>query len=123
MIQFLVTTYGGEYEDKWESHVGVCTTRELAEELKQKIIRSHAKPTKISEDRWSEMYDAVLESDLEMDDDFIQVMYSLFPEYSKEDIDQAYRVYESYDDFAGVSIKEIELFETISDINFDAIIY
>lgn len=126
MTQFLVTIYGGEREDFWEIPVGVCTTSELAEELKRRIKESHAKSANIPEDKWGDMYDAVLKTytKVDGDSDFVDKLHLLFSEYSKEDIDQAYRTYElSEDAFSGVSIQKIELFETISDINYNGVIY
>ena len=35
---YIVSEFGGEYKDKWEHLVGVCSSLELAEELKTKIL-------------------------------------------------------------------------------------
>lgn len=126
MTEFLVTTYGGEWEDFWEVPVGVCSTLEVAEELKRKIEESHTKSANIQEDKWIDMYDTTLKTYVKVDgdSDFVDKIHSLFPEYSREDIDQAYETYElSTDDFSGVSIQAIELFETISDINYNGAVY
>lgn len=126
MTVFLVTTYGGEWEDFWECPVGVCPTLEVAEELKRRIESSHSKSASIPEDKWISMYDTTLKTYVKVDgdSDFVDKIHSLFPEYSREDIDQAYETYElSTDDFSGVSIQEIELFETISDVNYNGAVY
>ena len=38
---YVVSKYGGEYEDRWEHIVGVCSSSELADLLKYKIEEQH----------------------------------------------------------------------------------
>lgn len=127
MKKFVVSSYGGEWEDKWERVVGICPTLEVAKELEQKIIKIHTpKEALITREQWDEMYNDLYEKCPESNfKSFIEDMCRLFPEYSKEDIELAQEIYDSdYDDFSGVLIEEIEFFETISDVtNYNGSIY
>lgn len=118
MKLYVVSSYGGEWEDSWEHLEGVCSTLEVAEKLKHKIEELHNKVAPIPEDVWDSMMDELYSSDFD-EADLIKHLYEMLPEYSKADIEQAYKVYErTCDNFAGVNIEEIELFETISDVAY-----
>lgn len=103
---YAVVEYGGEYEDSWEHIVGVCSTPELADKLKEKIESSHKiSDCPIDEDKWNDMWEAVeFDSPDETTED---AMLRFFPEYSKEDIIKAIKL---YDDCAGVNIEEIDFY-------------
>lgn len=125
MKLFLVTAYGGDWTGKWECPIAACSSLEVAKELESRVNSNHAKSANIPEDEWESIFRTVVSKYTKVDStDFVDKACWLFPEYSKEDIAQAYKEYEmSEDDFTGVLIEEIELIETISDIDCSGIIY
>lgn len=48
---YVVSKCGGEYEDRWEHIVGVCSSSELADLLKYKIEEQNASN---SDEEWEE---------------------------------------------------------------------
>lgn len=117
---YAVIEFGGEYEDSWEHIVGVCSSPELADELKAKVIKSHMpKSPVISQERWEEMCDCLYNYEDEHGcfDTTGEGMLYLFPEYTEDDIIEAEKTYDIYDDYCGVRIQEVELFNDITDIN------
>lgn len=129
MTLFAVTSYGGEWEDSWEHLIGVCPTLEIAEALKAKVESQYPKTVNIPSDLWNmhfyDAWDSLGDEDGIEEQKLIDYMCKALPEYSKTDVEQAYKLYESsYNDFHGVLITEINLFQTISDVtNYNGIIY
>ena len=56
---YVVIEWGGEYEDYWQSVVGVCPTLHLAETFKEKIESQHFKTIKISQEKFDEMLESL----------------------------------------------------------------
>lgn len=50
---YVVSKCGGEYEDRWERIVGVCSSSELADLLKHKIEEQHTSDYD-SDEEWEE---------------------------------------------------------------------
>ena len=50
---YVVSKCGGEYEDRWERIVGVCSSSELADLLKHKIEEQHTSDCD-SDEEWEE---------------------------------------------------------------------
>ena len=50
---YVVSKCGGEYEDRWERIVGVCSSPELADLLKYKIEEQHTSDYD-SDEEWEE---------------------------------------------------------------------
>lgn len=111
---YVVTKYGGEYEDSWEHIVGVCSTPEVADYLKAKVEESYS--TSITESKWDEMWDAVNDTTIE-DLDSYEIMHKLFPEYSYEEILDAKNTYDDYWGYRGVYIQEVDFYDKQSDID------
>lgn len=110
---YIVSEFGGEYEDKWEHPVGVCSSLELAEELKNKILASREIKTNISEEEYEEMLDYLYEYEDEhgaICEEEAEGVKKLFPDRNPEDIDAIDKAYFSYNDFGGVYIKEIDFY-------------
>lgn len=110
---YIVSEFGGEYEDKWKHPVGVCSSLELAEELKNKILASREIKTNISEEEYEEMLDYLHEYEDEhgaICEEEVEGVKKLFPDRNPEDIDAIDKVYFSYDDFGGVHIQEINFY-------------
>lgn len=110
---YIVSEFGGEYEDKWEHPVGVCSSLELAEELKTKILASKEIKTNISAEEYEEMLDYLYEYEDEhgaICDEEAEGIKKLFPDRNPEDIDAIDKAYFSYDDFGGVDIQEINYY-------------
>lgn len=115
---YIVTEWGGEYEDYWQSVVGVCSTLHLAEILKEKIESQHFKTIKISQEKYDEMFEKFWEVFEDEDIDELEGMHKLYPEYSIEEIEEAYNRYMDYSDWGGVEIKEINFYKTENDLNY-----
>lgn len=110
---YLVTEYGGEYEDKWEHTIGVCSSLDLAQELKAEVEESHRIECSIPEEKYFEMCDYLYEYEEEhgeICEEEIEGLLKLFPEYSEEELRKADRKYCSYDDYSGVDIQELDLY-------------
>lgn len=109
---FVVSSYGDEYEDRWERVEGVCATNELAEILKNKIEEENCAKSSIPKEIFRDMWEQYLESE-EWDErlDEEEILHEMFPEYSIEDIQSAIDTYIGDNSFSGVSIQEINFYE------------
>lgn len=117
---YIVTEYGGQYEDAWHHVIGVCSTLELAEQIRAQIKEPHDPSNcAISRDDWESMtvrlWDAEDEG-YEYDDD-ISAIKELFPQYSIEDIKKAQQLYDDDSDWCGVMIQEVNFYNSLSDFN------
>lgn len=113
---YIVTEWGGEYEDYWQSVVGVCSTLHLAETLKEKIENQHT--PKIPKEKFDEMFEKFWETFENEDIDEEEGMHRLFPEFSEEEIENACDCYLSGSLWGGVVIKEINFYKTENDLNY-----
>ena len=113
---YIIKEYGGVYEDYWEIIVGVCPTLHLAERLKEKIEKQHV--TRIPPEKFKEMFDKFCEIFEHEDIDELEGMHKLYPEYSIEEIEEAFDRYTDYNDWGGVIIKEINFYKTENDLNY-----
>ena len=112
---YLVTKYGGEFEDKWSVPVGVCSTPELAKQLKAEIIKSEEHKYNISDEEFAEMLQTL--EDYEDEHNMIfksdeEGLQKLFPDKDPNDIEIACTKFFSYDDFVGVHITELTYYST-----------
>lgn len=118
---YVVIEYGGEWEDSWEHILGVCSTPELADALKNKIEESHSRNINISCDEWDEMYEELAEYERgtgKYFEDIRDGLLFLFPDHKAEDIEDAVeRYFYQEDDYVGVRIEEINFFDNLSDIS------
>ena len=118
---YAVIEYGGEWEDSWEHILGVCSTPELADKLKNEVEESYSKSIKISLEEWEEMYSKLVEYEVETEEYFEDIqsgLIFLFPNYKAEDIEDAIEKYYSQpSDYLGVRIEEINFFDNLSDIS------
>lgn len=118
---YVVIEYGGEWEDSWEHILGVCSTPELADALKNKIEESHSRNINISCDEWDEMYEELAEYERgtgKYFEDIQDGLLFLFPDRKAEDIEDAVeRYFYQEDDYVGVRIEEINFFDNLSDIS------
>lgn len=110
---YAVVEFGGEYEDSWEHTIGICSTVELADLLKEYSIQSHKpKVAKISEEEWSkineEMYNR--EEVANSDEDFETLVPKYYPQYTSQDVSEAICAYDLYDDYFDTVIREIPFF-------------
>ena len=110
---YVVSEFGGEYEDKWERPVGVCSSLELAEELKTKILADREIKTNISVEEYEEMLKYLDKYEDKHGIICIEEadgIKKLFPDRNPEDIDAIDKVYFSYNDFGGVNIQEANFY-------------
>lgn len=118
---YVVIEYGGEWEDSWEHILGVCSTPDLADILKNKVEESYSKSINISCDDFDKMYDKLIEYEektKEYFEDIFDGLIFLFPEYKAEDIEDAIEKYlYQKNDYVGVRIEEINFFDNLSDIS------
>lgn len=111
---YIVTEYGGSYEDKWESIYAVCTTRELAEQKKAELEYRYSSKDLPLEEEWdnisADAYNYAEEhEDTEMS--FIEICLMLYPDLTYETIDRCLDVYDNYIDYSFCSIKEYDLID------------
>jgi len=110
---YAVIEYGGEYEDKWEHIVGICSTLEIADALKAAIEADPEKEnTGISIDEISQViedYDDAYPDDFDIDWNKLQKMA---PEHTANEWKSAYTQHYDWDDWYGVDIREIEFYDT-----------
>lgn len=109
---YVVKEYGGEWEDSWEHIVGVCSSSELADDLKAKIEESHK--TSIDEDKWDNMCNVVPKGIYDSQK-IVSIMLDNFPEYTEKDINNAMKLYDEQGPI-GVEIEEIDFYNNSSDI-------
>ena len=117
---YAVIEFGGEYEDAWEHIIGVCSSSELADELKSKVEKEHdPSDSVISEEDWESITDRLYEAEEEEFeyDDTVSGVKELFPEYSSKDIEKAMKLYDDYSDWSGVFVREIDFYTELSDIS------
>ena len=117
---YAVIEYGGEYEDSWENIIGICSTSEIADELKAKVESAYSKTPTISEEEWDNICIEIdrWEEEHEIFDSTIDAIKFLFPDkYSDKDIQEAIDKYDHYDDFSGILVKEVPYFTDINQIN------
>lgn len=110
---YIVSEYGGEYEDKWEHAIGVCSSLELAEQLKAEALAAREIKCNISEEEFSEMLDYLYSYEEEhgsICDSEEEGLQKLFPDKDPEDIEIACARCFSYDDFTGVDIQEVDFY-------------
>lgn len=110
---YYVYEFGGEYEDRWEHAIGVCSSLELAKELKAQAEASRQVECSISEEEYCDMIDALYEYEEEhgeICEEEIEGLLKLFPGHTREELEAAERKYNSYDDFIGVNIEEIDFY-------------
>lgn len=121
---YVVVEFGGFYEDAWEHTIGVCSTSELADELKAQIEEEHD-PSNcvISEEDWESISDRLYEAEESgyEYEDTVSGIKGLFPEYSEEDIKQAMKLYDDCLDWEGVVVREIDFYTELSDISNNGI--
>lgn len=123
---YAVIEFGGEYEDAWEHIIGVCSSSELADELKSRVEKRHdSSNLAISEEDWESITDRLYEAEEEgfEYDSIVSGVKRLFPEYSEEDIIQAEKIYDDYSDWSGVFVREIDFYTELSDISNNGIEY
>lgn len=110
---YIVSEYGGEYEDKWEHAIGVCSSLELAEQLKAEALAAREIKCNISEEEFNEMLDYLYNYEEEhgsICDSEEEGLQKLFPDKDPEDIEIACDRYFSCDDFSGIYIDEVNFY-------------
>lgn len=116
---YAVIEYGGEYEDSWENIIGICSSPELADELKVRIENEHSPSNApISKEEWETITDQLClaeERGFEYDTEE-EGIKKLFPEYSIDDIRKSMYIYNDIWDWSGVTIREINFYTDLSDI-------
>lgn len=106
---YAVIEGGGYSENSWENIIGVCSTLELADELKSKVQNKlNTSECSISEEEWNNMWESLCEEEVY---DIAFSMKEHFPQYSEEDLDRATRLYDDY----YIRIEEIDFYASLSD--------
>ncbi len=113
---YVVIEHRGEYEDTIENIIGVCSSLELADELKSKVEdKYNSNKCSISAERWDEMWTILLSEDFDYEDT-VEGMKRLFPEESEEELERAVRLYDDYYSQSWVDIEEINYYTSSSEI-------
>lgn len=109
---YYVYEYGGEYEDRWEHSIGVCSSLELAQELKALNESSRMTENSIYDEYESMLHD-LWEYKLEKEEvceNEIEDLLKLFPNYTREELEKAEEIYWNYSDYIGTMIREINFY-------------
>lgn len=110
---FVVIEYGGEDDYKWDKIIGVCTTKELAEQLQEKSRKENSLPSPIPE--FEALYDLYLDHEPKYPpNNYIDGMAEMFPQYSREQLEQADRAMFNYNDYIDTQIEEVKFYEHLS---------
>lgn len=114
---YVVTEYGGEWEDRWTRVIGVCATKERAEQLQEESRKKNSLNNPIPE--FEELYDKYCnwweqkrckEDSNYFDTNYIDGIAKMFPQYSKEELEQADKAYFSLD-YIDTTIETINFYE------------
>lgn len=108
---FVVTEYGGEYEDKWTDEKAVFATKELAKQYVQEW-KDNLEKDKIPEEIFNEVYEKTDEYFFQhpnSTEDWWKVCHKINPNYSVQDYENA-EAYYRYDK-TDLVIKEIDYYE------------
>lgn len=113
---YVVSEFGGEYEDKWEHPIGVCSTLELAREMQEISRKEHTPNPPIPFDVYDELLDKLsiyeMENNLVLGEDYIEELAKMFPEYSKEDLEITDKLWYAYcEDYIDTRITEIDYYD------------
>lgn len=112
---YVVSEFGGEYEDRWEHAIGACSTLELARELQETSRKKHALNPPIPFDVYDELLDKLaiheMENSLDFGEDYIEELSKMFPKYSKEDLELTDKLWLSIDDYIDTRITEIDYYD------------
>lgn len=117
---YAVIKMGGEYENSYTHIVGVCSTLEIADLLKDKV-ETKEEQCSISEEEWNIMYDALdkWEEEHEPFNSIFEGMCYLFPDKDIREIQKAVDFY--YDNISEdtlyVYVEEINFYNNITDID------
>lgn len=111
---YCISKYGGDYEDSWTEVVGICSSFQLAQELKAQIEESLNSECSITEEEYFDMC-TNLSQESEDNKEFeelseLEGLIKLYPQYTKEEIEKAYEKYEESYDSIIVEIKEIDFY-------------
>lgn len=113
---YVVIEHRGEYEDAIENIIGVCSSLELADELKSKVEdKYNSNKCSISAERWDKMWSIWLSEDFDYEDT-VEGMKRLFPEESEEELERAVRLYDDYYSQSWVDIEEVNYYTSSSEI-------
>lgn len=110
---YIVSEYGGEWEDKWEHIVGVCSTLKVANKLKSEILAKREKKTNISLEEYQKMLECLYEYEQDhgtICETEVEGVIKLFPDKNPEDIEAVDKKYFSYDYFTGVDIQKVNFY-------------
>lgn len=112
---YLVIESSSEYYKSFEKIIGVCTTPEIADALKESVEQKNNElSTSITEEEWGMLYETLMDNDDVIDfSDVPEGIAKLFPEYSIEDIKNASLIYE-YD--RNIYIEEVDVYNDITQI-------
>lgn len=100
------------YGNTWNKIIGICATKREASRLRDEaLIKYEQTDCKIGLSKWIQMCEHY-ENVGDDENTFIEEMVKLFPEYSKEDIEEAENCYDSADDFINVKIEEVKYYGT-----------
>jgi hypothetical protein len=115
---YIVSEFGGEYENRWEHAIVVCNTKEKAKELQKEIEDEYNEHGVISNDLYDKLLDKLWDYNEkrgvnpdDAEETEVEDLYKLFPEYSIKDLQKANRRYYDWRDWHGVDIEEVDFYE------------
>lgn len=116
---YIVTEYGGEWEDKWESILGVYMSKESAEKAKLENEKSHSYTSPYSDEYFDTLMEEVDNYEFEHDfnfDSYRDGVLQIHPELAEqpgflENLDVWEHNYCGFPDYFGTSISEHDLYE------------
>lgn len=111
-----VYTVQSVYRGGFETLIGICPSKELAQKLAQRVKNLHdLKDNEITSDKWDEMLAAYSESIENGVRPLLEVLFELYPEYSVKDIEEAYNEYTNRS-YGYTYIKAVDMFTNELDI-------
>lgn len=112
---YIVTEYGGYYDDSWTNTIAVCLNKETAKKIVKENEDRHNRSTIITENEWIDMCDKVFDYEQENNMTFcstIEGLIKLFgtDKYSEEEYRIAEYKYDKCDDYCYTDIQEVAFY-------------
>lgn len=105
---YIVTSYGGRWEDSWTSNLCVFLDKEKAQKYKQEYDSISEEDLKISIEEYEKLEDEL--DEWVSSKDITRLIHSTHPEYSLEELEKTgdFR-YRMLFDWVGTMIEEVDL--------------
>ena len=116
---YVVSEYGGEYEDSWEQVLCVCSSKAKAEEIKRVVEDKHNVHGVISKklynkllyDMWAYYEKEGIDYGIDRRDEIKELYTFTKGQYSIEELEKGNEAYYDWEDWLGVRIQEVSYYE------------